>query len=297
MAVKKTKKTNFSIVEQTPEIKAWWKVTRKYEVLTPAREKYLFDEIASAEKTHDSVRKDKAVTEIVMSNRRLIYSVATTFTQDPYKIFDYFSRGEDGVMIAIGKFDPTKNIRFMTFASDYVYREMFEFNSDYGQIVRRSNDKKIGYRIKAIRDEFYTKSPEHRDPTNEEIKDILKERYDIDVADDIDLLDVNVSSLDMPASEEGDDSTSDVGEVAVRTASKNAYLDEEEMEYTEHLVNGLLLKLDEREREIVTMAYGIHRDYPMDPDDIADHFGLTRTRVNQILAASIKKMRGIAFNN
>lgn len=297
MAVKKTKKTSFSIIEQTPEIKAWWKVTRKYNVLTPAREKYLFDEIATAEKTKDSVRKDKAVTEIVMSNRRLIYSVATTFTQDPYKIFDYFSRGEDGIMIAISKFDPEKNTRFMTFASDYVYREMFEFNSDYGQIVRRSNDKKIGYRVKAIRDEFYTKSPEHRDPTNEEIKDILKERFDIDVADDIDLLDVNVSSLDMPASEEGEDSSSDVGEVAVRTASSNAYLDEEEMEYTEHLVTGLLLKLDEREREIVEMAYGIHRDYPMDPDDIADHFGLTRTRVNQILAASIKKMRGIAFNN
>lgn len=289
MAVKKTKKTNYSIVEQTPEIKAWWTITRKYKVLTQAREKYLFDEIASAEKLHDYARKEKAIEEIVMSNRRLIYSVATTFTQDPYKIFDYFSKGEDGVLLAIGKFDPTKNVRFMTFASDYIYREMFEFNSDYGQIVRRSNDKKIGYRIKAIRDEFYTKN--QRDPSNDEIKDILQERYNIDVTDDMDLLDVNVSSLDMPASEEGEDSSSDVGEVAVRTASNNAYIDKEEMEYTEHLVNSLLSTLPKRDREIVEMNYGIGYDYPMDPDDIADHFGLTRTRVNQIIASSIKDMR------
>ena len=43
--------------------------------------------------------------------------------------------------------------------------------------------------------------------------------------------------------------------------------------------------------EIIKMNYGIGYDYPMDPDDIADHFGLTRTRVNQIIASSIKDMR------
>ena len=70
MAVKKTKKTNYSIVEQTPEIKAWWKVTRKYNVLTPTREKYLFDEIASAEKLHDYARKEKAIEESLLRSPR-----------------------------------------------------------------------------------------------------------------------------------------------------------------------------------------------------------------------------------
>lgn len=289
MAVNKLKKSSYSIVQQTDEIKAWWKTTRKYKPLTLEREQYLFSEISEAEKTHDKIRKENAVQEILMSNQRLLYSTATKFTQDPVKVLDYISEGSEGLLLAIGKFDPTKNVRFMTFASDYVYREMFEYNSDYGNIVRRSNDKKIGYRIKAIRDEFYTKN--QRDPSNDEIKDILQERYNIDVSDNMDLLDVNVSSLDMPASEEGEDSSSDVGEVAVRTASSNAYLDEEEMEYTEHLVNGLLSTLPERDREIVKMNYGIGYDYPMDPDDIADHFGLTRTRVNQIIASSIKDMR------
>ena len=295
MAVNKRKKTGFSIIEQTEGVKAFWKGARQYKVLSKAREEFLFNEIAEAQKTSDKIREEKAIKELVKSNERLLYSTATTFTQDPIKVLDYISEGRLSLMKAIPLFDITQGVRFMTFASDYAYREMFEFNSKYGNIVRRSNDKKIGFRVKAIKDEFYTKN--EREPSNEEVKEILKDRYNIEVNDDVDLFDVNVASLDMEASEEGDDPIAEVGEVAMNTASTNDFMNQADAEYTTKLIKGLLGRLPERDREIVEMRYGINREYPMDPDDIADHFALTRTRVNQILASALKQMRNILDNH
>lgn len=290
MAVNKNKKIGYSIVEQTEGLRSFWKNARKYKPLTLEEEKSLFAEI----KTADKRRKGEIVERIVMGNQRILYSTATTFTQDPIKVLDYINEGNIGLLTAIERYNLSYGVRFYTFAADYVYREMFEFNSRCGSIIRRSNDKKIGFRIKAVKDEFFTKN--QRDPSNDELREIFKEKFNIDVNDDVDLYDVNVTSIDLDASEDGDDSAAEVGEFAINTASSNGFIENENHEYTEHLISALLSKLSDRERDIVTMAYGIDRDYPMDPDDIAAYFNITRTRVNQILASSLKKMKELTFN-
>lgn len=293
MAVNKNKKTSYAIVEQTEGIKAFWRKARKYHPLTQEEETSLFTELHS--RGIKKQRRDEIIKYISMCNQRLLYSTATTFTTDPVKVLDYINEGNFGILIAIDKFDLSQGVRFYTFASDYVYRAMFEFNSKYGQMVRRSNDKKIGFRLRNIRDEFYTKN--QRDPTNDELREIFKERFGIEIKEDVDMLEVNMTSIDLTASEEGDDPVSEVGEFAVSTASTNSYEDEIKREYTERMVNALLGKLSERDRAIVKLNYGIDCDYPMDPDDIAEKFGITRTRVNQILASSLTKMRQLTFNN
>lgn len=286
MAVNKRKKTICRIVEQTDSIKRYWKDFRKYKNLTAEQERDLFMRYKSADKKD----REKIETILVMSNQRLIYSKALDFTKDPDLIQDYIREGSIGLLKAVERFDLSAGVRFMTFAMDYIYREMFEYNSKYGSLVRRSNDKKIGLRLKAIRDRFYTEN--EREATNDEIREIFQEKYGIEIKEDVDMLDVNMTSIDDSENAEGDNNDlTETGEFAVATASFNSFIAKEEDEHMHKLVNALLGKLDERSRAIVKMAYGIDCDYPVDPDDIAEKFKITRTRVNQILAAALQEMR------
>ena len=286
MAVDKRKKTICRIVEQTDSIKRYWKDFRKYKNLTAEQERDLFMRYKSADKKE----REKIETILVMSNQRLIYSKALDFTKDPDLIQDYIREGSIGLLKAVERFDIIAGVRFMTFAIDYIYREMFEYNSKYGSLVRRSNDKKIGLRLKAIRDRFYTEN--EREATNDEIREIFQEKYGIEIKEDVDMLDVNMTSIDDSENADGDSNDlTETGEFAVATASFNNYIVKEEDEHLHRVVNALLAKLDERSRSIIKMAYGIDCDYPVDPDDIAEKFGITRTRVNQILAAALQEMR------
>lgn len=289
MAVNKRKRTSARIVEQTESLKQYWKDSRKYKPLTEEEEQDLF---ARYEKCSTNKDRERIETILLMSNQRLIYSKALDFTKDPDLIQDYIREGGIGLLTAVKKFDKDKGVRFMTFAVDYIYREMYEYHSKYGELVRRSNDKKIGKRIKNIRDAFYTR--EERDPTPDELREIFKQKYNIDIVEDVDMLDVCVSSIDDTGAQgnvDNDIDQTETGEFAMTTASFNGFIEQEELEHTNRLVNALLAKLDPREREIVELAYGIGSKYEMNPDDIAEKFNITRTRVNQILAGALKKMR------
>lgn len=291
MAVNKRKRTSARIVQQTESLKQYWKDSRKYKPLTDQEEQDLFTKYYSASAT--KLDKERIETILLMSNQRLIYSKALDFTKDPDLIQDYIREGGIGLLTAIKKFDKDKGVRFMTFAVDYIYREMYEYHSKYGELVRRSNDKKIGKRIKSISDAFYTR--EERDPTADELKEIFKKKYNIDIKEDVDLLPVSMSSIDDttgPGNVDNELDQTEMGEFAVTTASHNGFINKEEEEYTNYLAHAFLSKLeDPRDREIVELAYGFGRDYEMNPDDIAEKFGITRTRVNQILASALKKMQ------
>lgn len=49
--------------------------------------------------------------------------------------------------------------------------------------------------------------------------------------------------------------------------------------------------LPERDRDVVLYHYGIGKEYSISKDDIAEKFGITRVRVNQILKSTLAKMR------
>jgi len=65
----------------------------------------------------------------------------------------------------------------------------------------------------------------------------------------------------------------------------------EEDELTCRKVNTFLDELKPKEREVVEMAYGLNGKEEMDVKEIAEHFSLTTTRINQILRSSLKKMQ------
>ena len=133
MAVNKRKRTTRRIVEQTDSIKSYWKGSRKYKPLEPEEERKLFEKYPTA----DKAEKEAIQTRLVMSNQRLIYSMALDFTKDSDLIHDYIREGSIGLLLAIDKFDITQGVKFTTFASDYIYPFCIVNNPVYYMIVKR----------------------------------------------------------------------------------------------------------------------------------------------------------------
>ena len=53
----------------------------------------------------------------------------------------------------------------------------------------------------------------------------------------------------------------------------------------------LLGCLDEREREILRLRFGLDRGEPRTLDEVGQHFRLTRERIRQIEAKALSKLR------
>ena len=94
-------------------------------------------------------------------------------------------------------------------------------------------------------------------------------------------------SLSEPLREDGDAELGDV--VEDRSAESpfevaaTALLPEE--------INRLLAPLDEREREILKLRFGLDRGEPRTLEEVGEHFNLTRERIRQIEARAMSKLR------
>lgn len=66
---------------------------------------------------------------------------------------------------------------------------------------------------------------------------------------------------------------------------------EHDKEHFAHLVSKACRGLDERDRDIVLYHFGVGKEYSISKDDLAEKFGITRVRVNQILKSTLSRMR------
>jgi len=72
-----------------------------------------------------SKRKSRITELVIESNLRLVFSLANSFSKrDPEKLPDLISAGNEGLMIALKKFDPSFNVRFCTYAGHWVAMSM-----------------------------------------------------------------------------------------------------------------------------------------------------------------------------
>ena len=59
-------------------------------------------------------------------------------------------------------------------------------------------------------------------------------------------------------------------------------------------ISRLLSPLDEREREILKLRFGLDRGEPRTLEEVGEHFNLTRERIRQIENQSLKKLQSLA---
>lgn len=224
---------------------------------------------------------------LVNCNQRFIYSAAKRLSNNPDTILELVNEGTIGLMEAIEKFDFTKGCRLLTFANHYIRRNMVTYYCE-NRLVKRPSDTKIGSLLSKERSIFFTMN--ERQPSNEELRSIMLNKYSIDIQCDDDLYIHNFVYVDDNVSDD-DYTVGDTGEYLSATNSENDYVDKAEKEDTKAIVLAALGKIDKRTSEIIKMLYGIEYDREYSASEIAEMYGLTKTRVNQIRNEATKKLQ------
>lgn len=274
------------ITKQTPEIEAYLRSIRKYQPLTQEEE----NEVFKMYRSNDPVAKEKAIATLVNANQRFIFSLAKDYAKgDETKVLDYVNEGSIGIINAIEKFDQTRGFKFISFAVWYIRQAMTNYAQTTDLFLRKANNAKIGNNVLKIRTAFFQEN--HREPTTEEIKEALAKKG-IKIKEDKDLEDVVRNSID---SVWGDESTFENNPRYIQySAIQNEYEKEMDDEDNKSVVGKLLKSLDERSQLVIKQLFGIGYENPIDIEVVAEHLGLTPTRVGQIKNAALKKLASVA---
>lgn len=227
--------------------------------------------------------------EIIQRNLLFVYSVAKRYARDGEQLCDYFSEGAIGLADAVDKFEPERGFKFISFAVHYIRAYMSAYAKESG-LVKSSNANKIGSKVKTYEARYYAENGKM--PTDEDILSYLKNEYGIEVKYTSEIHGATFTALDAKIDADSDDTASEVGEVAQRTASLNEVENTIEEDNRKQTISILLncKAISETEREVIKLWYL----EGWDKERIAKKLGLCGERIRQIQATALKKLKGYA---
>ena len=230
----------------------------------------------------------EAAYKLVTSNLRLVVKVAMDFQKYWMQNFlDLIQEGNVGLVQAVKKFDPYRQVKFSYYAAYWIRAYILKFIMDNWRLV------KIGT-TQAQRKLFFSLNKEKKllesqgfAPETKLLAQRLnvKESEVIEMSQRLDNWDV---SLESPVQEGSDDEQKNFLPLAGPTVEEKV-AEREVREWMAGVLDKLQATLNDKEKAI--LADRLLSDEPITLQDIADRFGVSRERVRQIEVALLKKMR------
>ena len=277
------KKMRESSSEPSDIVNAFIKDINKYKLLTPTEEKELVERMLNG----DEEAKEKLIT----ANQRFVYTIAKRYGNED-NLLDLVNEGNLGLMMALETFDQTRGNRFLSYAIWYIKREINAYLNNENHLIRKTNNSKTVYKINKVKSKFFA---EHgRYPDIDEMAEILEEEYGLKIKDKGDLLDISTTSISTCFDDEDGCAFENSTFFTEKTATENNYEDETNREQNSFMSDTLMVVLDDRERLIISMAFGIGQVKEYTNAEIGEKIGMSSERVRQIKNEALEKMRSEA---
>ena len=284
-------RNNGKYFERTNTLVNYFNDIRRFDGrIKPEDEATLFDYCKNGTKEE----KAEARKIIIEGNQRFVVSVARAYATNN-NLMDLINEGNIGLMEAVDAFDPNvkvngKTVKFITFAVHYIRRAINQFKVNNDAIVKKNNISKTYHVLSRARNKFLQENG--RQPTTDELKDLVNKEYDLKINDSADMLDLRVTYIDENVSDDDDDANlADLATFNSYSASGNGYERTESNDYNKAMVTSLLKVLTPREQSIIKMAFGIGEYRELTNDEIAERIGLTTERIRQMRTSIMKRLR------
>ncbi len=226
----------------------------------------------------------KALEKLVKANLRFVVSVARNYQNQGLPLSDLINEGNIGLIRAAHRFDEKKNFKFISYAVWWIRQAILQSLANHSRIVKMPlNRVATIHRVGKTRARLEQKF--RRLPNDRELADELG-IDEQEVADTMKIGNTH-ASLDAPLAGGRDGSLLDImadGEQerpddTVTQISLNQQIDK------------LLDTLNERERKVVRMYFGIGEETTYTLEEIGERANITRERVRQIKDAALEKLR------
>ena len=255
--------------------------TSRYKLLTREQEQEL------GKKIQESGDKEAAY-KLATSNLRLVVKIALEFQRIwMQNLLDLIQEGNIGLMHAVKKFDPYKNVKFSYYASFWIKAYILKFVMDNWRLVKigtTQGQRKLFFKLKKEKRKLIEQG---FDPKPKLLSEKLgvTEREVVDMDQRLDNSDI---SLDAPVNANSDTERIELFDSEAESAE--SHLAKKEMEAILHS------KLEEfrktmQPRNLDILNFRILSDSPETLQEIGDRYNISRERVRQLENNIINTLR------
>lgn len=263
-------------VEGPDTLRLYLKDISRFPQLTPDEEK----ELGARVKKGD----EEAFRKLIEANLRFVVSMAKKYSRSGYPLHELINEGNLGLIEAASRFEPSRGVRFITYASWWIRQAILAAIAHYGQVFR------IPPKLKHELYRFDTKVANltqelgHRPSVDEISKELGMSEKDVR-----DMLEGTPSqvSLDAPVGEGAELRLEDL----IRDQSLTPVDELLIAQSFDEQLQTLLGQLDEKERTIIERRFGLGDREPQTLAEIGSELHLSRERIRQIEERALGKLR------
>jgi RNA polymerase sigma-32 factor len=253
----------------------------QYKLLTREKER----ELAIKVREHGD---SEAAYIMVTSNLRLVVKIALEFQRVwMQNLLDLIQEGNIGLMQAVKKFDPYKNVKFSYYASFWIKAYILKFIMDNWRLVKigtTQGQRKLFFKLRKEKQKLIE---EGFDPKPKLLSERLgvSEREITDMDQRLDGWDV---SLDAPVKDDSDTEKIEFLKTTVESAEDQVAKKEIEILITNKIKE---FKKQMTQRELEIFEKRIFSDDPVTLQEIGDSYGISRERVRQVEKNILKRLK------